>query len=195
MEVRWIEETPSKGSVVTQATTSPWTAIRVKRNAGVPIFSKRTQEASCISTPRPWHPGYGYGYDDEFPRPIRWGQLDRGTYSNATDNRAYVLTTQSEYESYFQLAFPKRELTSDLNDVRWVDEIVVAIHLGNNATPGGQVEVESVTLDREGKITIRYFQSLPRTGGFFERVSPYVIMRLPRYNTMPRISRGLDRSR
>ncbi len=190
IEVQYVETAPPPGSITSQAITSPYVVIRVERNSGSPRFV-RCDDFGGIGSGTVLLPGWGY---EDPVRPIRWGLLDRGVYSNVTVERTFTLASRREYEQHAKNAFPGSEEMLELSrDVRWEDEMVVAIHAGpkNRQT---NVEIDRVTVDHAGRITITWYESVPLDGSM-RRCSPYLLMRLPRYTTTaPIIRRTYGRS-
>lgn len=185
IDVVWVERTPAPGGMVTQALTAPYVVIKVERNAGTPRFVRG--EDGGIGGPgtiivTPGHPGF----DDNQPFPLRWGLLDRGAYSWVNQERHFNLVTQREWEAYARNAFPQNDDMLRLGErVRWDDEMVVALHLGVESRHN-TVEIDRVTVDREGRVTIVWFERTPPEAQA-GRCSPYLIIRIPRYTTAPTI--------
>lgn len=189
VHVEYVETSPPPGAVSTQVMTSPYVVIRVERCGGSPQFV-RCEDA-----------GFNYGgttvilpnYSEEAIRPLRWGLLDRGQYSNVTAERTFALASRREYEYYAKNAFPNNSFMLELGrDVRWEDEMVVAIHSGSKARYTS-VEVDRATVDNQGRVQITWFESVP-IDGQMTRCTPYLLMRIPRYTTSPSIRKTYGRS-
>lgn len=188
-EVKWTEKFPT--GVASQAMTSPYRLLRVERNAGKVRFNRVKYEAHCDN--RPPNDGtviiIGGGYD-EYPMPIRFGLLDRGSYSNISRPSNFTLTSRREMLNYWSNAFPDRNLTEDdLESINWGEEIVVAIHLGNAGTNGKVAEIDKVILDRDGKLKITWYEDNESSLRDMTRQSPYILIRVPLYGTKPIITK------
>jgi hypothetical protein len=188
-EVKWTEKFPT--GVASQAITSPYRLLRVERNAGKVRFSRVTYQAHCDNRP----PNDGTiiiigGDYDQYPMPIRFGLLDRGSYSSVSRPTNFTLTSRREMLNYWSSAFPNRTLSEDdLESINWGEEIVVAIHLGTGSTNGKVAEIDKVVLDRDGKLKVTWFEETDRSLRDMSKQSPYVLIRIPLYGTRPVITK------
>lgn len=187
IEVLFFERAPQPGQMVTQALTHPYIILRVERSAGRPKFVRGEDPGFAGGTIIT-----GPGWIDHGPTPVRWGILDRGFFSNVNGQQHFTLQTRREYLEHVRNAFPgQRDFERMADDVDWRDEMVVALYLGRRGVET-RVEVESVLLEKDGRLWIRWFEESDRSPA--ARVcNPYLLMRVPRISTAPVIRKTFGR--
>ncbi len=193
IEVTFVEQTPAPGGVATQAITSPFVVVKANRTGGVPRFVRGNSVTNTVgggSILYPVYPDYG----NQGPIPIRWGLLDRGLYSPINETRTFFLATRREFDEYARQVFPRVEGMDRLSDdVRWSDEMIVAIHAGSKSR-STTIEIDRVVLEGNSRVLIQWYEhaGLDSRAG---RCSPYLLMRIPRLTTAPIVRKVLGATR
>lgn len=189
IHVEYVLTTPQSGGVSTQVITSPYVVLRVERSGGTPQFVRCDDFGYNMGGSTVLLPPY---YEDS-ERPLRWSLMDRGAYSNVGTERIFGLATRREFSSYLNNAFPNNEEMAQLErDVRWDSEMVIAIH-GGSENRLTSIEIDRAVVDQNGRVTITWFEDSGR-GVNSTRCTPYLLMRIPRYTTMPTVRKVYGRS-
>ena len=175
IQLNYVEQKPSSDQIVTQALTSPWVVVRVKRVGGNFAFRGRVQVGPFPGTGPILTPG---------PIPPIWGgvpfeTLLNGTNSSARTFRVEVLESQSDYRAHLRDYVRNAEVRPVRVD--WGREAVVAIHLGTRSSLGYGIQVNGVEPSVTG-LRILWTEIRPAPGSMAGQslVSPFVLVRGPR---------------
>lgn len=175
IQLNYVEQKPSSDQIVTQALTSPWVVVRVKRVGGNFAFRGRMQVGPFPGTGPILTPG---------PIPPIWGgvpfeTLLNGTNSSARTFRVEVLESQSDYRAHLRDYVRNAEVRPVRVD--WGREAVVAIHLGTRSSLGYGIQVNGVEPSVTG-LRILWTEIRPAPGSMAGQalVSPFVLVRVPR---------------
>lgn len=162
-----VELMPS--GATTQAITSPWEIVKVQRTSGNIKFNKIKRQ-----NPSGNFGQIGGGWD----RSSRWRTFSSEISGGGPRSREVTIQNAVEFREYWKSI---SEEECPVNEVDWKQEMLVAIHLGNQSSTGYNVLVETVEMARDG-IVVSYVKQVPASGQKVSRsrTSPYVIVRVPR---------------
>lgn len=120
-------------------------------------------------------------YQGDASQAIRWRAYHSGQHSSVDNESTFVMNNQAEFERYWQSAFGKQG-TPIPRDVKWGEEMLVAVHLGTRNSGGYSVFVQSIQRTSANTITVRYCERKPASGSANITVltSPYEIVRMNR---------------
>lgn len=112
---------------------------------------------------------------------IKWRGYKSGVASNVRAESTFILNNEADFQSYWskQLGMPA---SGAPRDVKWGEEMLVAVHLGQRSTGGYTVFVQKVERTTANTITITYTERKPAAGSFNAQVitSPYEVIRMDR---------------
>jgi hypothetical protein len=179
--IKAVEETPIRGQYVSQVITAPWALVQVDRGAADfrVEWSSREAQANVVLGPGGVYIGprdqSGAGWVPPGSQ-ASWSTFRSGTQSNIDDQQTIVMSTEWDFQAYFQHAFGGRAPSSG-ND--WLQYRLVAIHLGKRPTSGYGISVKNV-IKNGGSATIRATELLPIPGTrvYREASRPWVIIRV-----------------
>lgn len=164
-----VELTPL--GLTSQALTSPWEIVRVQRTSGNIRFNKVKRQSSSGNL------GQGGG---GWEQSCRWRTFAAELTGGGSSSRELTIQSANQFRQYWKdMDF---EGDCPASSVSWSDEMLVAIHLGNQSTSGYNVLVESVSYGRDGGLVVGYIKQVPAPGQRVTRgrTSPYIIVRLPK---------------
>ena len=188
VQVEYVLTSPGSGGVTTQAITSPYVVLRVGRSGGVPKFIRCDDYGFNTGGSVVFLPPY---YEDQ-DRPLRWSLLDRGQVSGIANEGVFALATRREFDEYVRKVFSGDEELADLaRSVRWDNEMILAIHAGTKPR-STVVEIDRAVVDQSGRVLITWFENSPPQAPM-TRCTPYLLMRLPRYTTLPTVRKVYGR--
>ncbi|MBL8087404.1 MAG: protease complex subunit PrcB family protein [Chthonomonas sp.] len=185
--VRYVEETPARGSATASVMTSPYVLIRIKRTSGVPRFVGTLRESRTIYAPVPdcrcsrgclANCACACHRQVDYPQIVPYRTLWNGQYSGALSQMHVIMRSQREYAHYGNQYFSGQELPDV--DVDWDRENLIAIHLGRRYTAGYGVRVIDVQQINRGQITVNYYEETAPMFAKQDSTSPFVWIRIPR---------------
>lgn len=111
---------------------------------------------------------------------IKWRGYKSGTFSNVAAESTFILNNEADFQSYWQKQLGEKPQNAP-KDVKWGEEMLVAVHLGRKPNAGYSCFVKSVERSAANTITITFVERVP-SGGFNAQVvsSPYEIIRMDR---------------
>lgn len=112
---------------------------------------------------------------------IKWRGFKSGTTSNVVTESTFVLNSEAEFQTYWQRQLGLLAQAAP-RDVKWGEEMLVAVHLGRSNTLGYTCFVQKVERTAANTITITYSERKPAPGSFNGQMisSPYEIIRMDR---------------
>jgi hypothetical protein len=175
--IRLAEESPHPESIVSQALTRPFVAVRFDRLSGPVRIFREGCFAPKVAKTRPGYPDYA----PVFPVPADYDVLATGDKSGVSFSRSFVLRTESELRDYVRKYHGGRGPDSRDLGADWRRDQVVAIHLGQQVSGGFQIEVSDVEFVSEVEIRVRWTALRPERGMATNGMtSPFLLMRIPR---------------
>ena len=175
--IRLAEESPHPESIVSQALTRPFVAVRFDRLSGPVRIFREGCFAPKVAKTRPGYPDY----TPMFPVPADYDVLATGDKSGVSFSRSFVLRTESELRDYVRKYHDGRGPDSRDLGADWRRDQVVAIHLGQQVSGGFQIEVSDVEFVSEVEIRVRWTALRPERGMATNGMtSPFLLMRIPR---------------
>lgn len=112
---------------------------------------------------------------------IKWRGYKSGTFSNVQSESFFVLNNEAEWQTYWKDQLGEKPQTAP-RDVKWGQEMLVAVHLGKKATAGYSVFVKQLDRPTANVIRLTFVEKSPSPGSVNPQVitSPYEIIRLDR---------------
>lgn len=112
---------------------------------------------------------------------IQWRTYKEGAYSKFKKFQTHIIHNDAQWQSYWRDAFGDLPQNAP-RDIKWGFEQLVAIHVGEFATGGNKVYVESISRPNPSDITISYVVSSPASGTATSQAlsQPWVIIRMDR---------------
>ena len=104
----------------------------------------------------------------------------QGQQSNATGFRTEVLNTDGDLQRYWSRVVGQRPESAP-RDVKWGEEMLIAINLGQRSSLGYSVYVETIA-KRRGELLVSVVEQKPAPGSMVGQAitSPWVIVRMNR---------------
>jgi hypothetical protein len=109
---------------------------------------------------------------------IRWSGFKSGDHSNIRTARTLVINNEAEFQRYWLEHTGER--TAPSSDIRWGQEMLVAIHLGERRSGGFSVRVERVERVRPNEVRVSYVERTPSGVATTVIISPWEIIRMER---------------
>lgn len=184
--VQYSITSPRSGDMTTQAITSPWVVARVSRQPVDYSFSQ-VEPRGTGQFPQITPPIWGGGYD-RYPVPLPWTWCYSGTMRLAPRRSSGCLATPDECDLYFRDIIERDTPSELLRGIRWSDEVLIFLH-GELSPAGTTIGIDSVLLDQNGRILVTWYLKAPISRQSGSMVSPYMILKLPRYSTAPMFRR------
>jgi hypothetical protein len=198
--VEYLELTPPKGSINTQAITSPWVLAKMDRSPGTISFKKSTRTAqtpirlggccnrcTCSSGPDvevlvPIHRDFPNPFGRPYERNVWWREYDCGEQSLISGYGVTIMRNLNDFGGYWMRHSGQQNTPYDREPIDWMREQLIGINLGKTAGPGYRMYVDSVERTRPNEITIRYTVIIPPVNPpLVTRVSsPYAVLRIER---------------
>ncbi|HMS57033.1 MAG TPA: protease complex subunit PrcB family protein [Fimbriimonadaceae bacterium] len=112
---------------------------------------------------------------------IKWRGYKSGTYSSVQQESRFIINNQAEFERYWSTAFGE-SASKTPKDVKWGEEMLVAVHLGTKSTGGFSCFVQSIERAAANTILVTYCERSPGPGMMAPTVitSPFEIVRMNR---------------
>lgn len=127
------------------------------------------------------------------PFTITWDTYRTGQFSQIETYRTYIIRDQGQFEDYWYKTTgnPRRTAPQDVN---WLKNELVAIHLGKKPTGGYSIYVGGVNQVEGLTYNINVVEQRPGPGAMLsqEITSPFVIIRLPRRTATYLFSRTVE---
>lgn len=220
--VEYVELTPRKGSINTQALTSPWVLTRMDRVAGNIVFTKSNRTATssiqavgcgCCSlctlsagSPFVLSPSLRGGrtpWDRGSDREVWWRELESGETSRVTANGLTVIRSGLELANYWSRHSGSSRMPWNEGHFDWRREQLVAIHIGTMGMPGHRIHVDSLERTGPRTMTLRYTVVYPAEPqrGIARMTSPFTLIRMEqssdiiiplRRNILPTMAEGKE---
>ncbi len=112
---------------------------------------------------------------------IKWSGYKSGVFSNVSSESFFVLNNEAEFQRYWKDQLGEKPEKAP-RDIKWGQEMLVAVHLGRRNTAGYSVFVKSLDRPTANTIKITYVEKAPATGAIAAQVltSPFEIIRIER---------------
>lgn len=210
--IEYVETTPAKGSMNTQAITSPWVLIRMDRVAGIPVFRGRVETArtpvsggrncgcctrcAClVGPPVVIVPPAYINFPDVNGRPFNprvwWREFDSGEVSQIPSFGITTMRTIADMGKFWMRHTGANRTPWDKAPIDWQREMLVAINLGKQAGPGYTMFIDGVERTRPGEVTVYYTLASPPVKPAVTPYvsSPFAILRLEKLTDQIKIVR------
>lgn len=112
---------------------------------------------------------------------IKWRGYKSGTYSSLQQESKFIINNQAEFERYWATAFGEPASKAP-KDVKWGEEMLIAVHLGTRNSGGYSCFVQSIERAVANTILITFCERSPGPGMMAPTVitSPFEIVRMNR---------------
>ena len=123
---------------------------------------------------------------------VKWSQVHQGVHCAVVSSEMTVISSEQEWRRYFDRAFPsdpgvKREIPKPAN---WQKEIIIAIHAGQQPTPGYSLNVYTIARRQSRTYDIDVFFERPHQRSVLPQVttSPWVVIKVEKTSGTPRLN-------
>lgn len=113
------------------------------------------------------------------PFAIRWSEYRSGVNAKITRQRESVINNEAEFQKFW-MELTGESASATPRDVRWGEEMLVAITLGERPGTGYRVRVISVERETPAVVMVRYAEVAPRGKVPEGKSTPWVLIRMNR---------------
>lgn len=122
---------------------------------------------------------------------VQWTQVNQGVHCAITQSEMRVLGSEAQWQAHFNRAFPadpgtRREIPRVAD---WSKEIIIAIHAGQQPTPGYSLNVSTIARRQSGVYDIDVVFEKPNQNAIMPQMvtSPWVVIKVQRTTGTPRL--------
>ena len=120
------------------------------------------------------------GFAQMSPFQITWSTYKSGEYSSIKTFQTFTLRNQSDFASYWAQSTGNTANTAP-NDIDWLKNEALAIHLGERNSAGYSVYVQSIDMVTGANYNVHAVEQVPSGGATAQVVtSPFTIILLPK---------------
>lgn len=123
---------------------------------------------------------------------VQWTQVNQGVHCAIKQSEMRVLGSEAQWQSHFNRAFPADPGTRrDIPKVAdWSKEIIIAIHAGQQPTPGYNLNVSTIARRQTGFYEIDAVFEKPNQNAMMPQMvtSPWVVIKVQRTTGTPRLT-------
>jgi len=136
--------------------------------------------------------GQTAGLPSNYGPAVKWTQVHQGVHCAIVRHEMAVINSEQEWRSYFNRAFPSDPgVTRDIpKPANWQKEIIIAIHAGQQPTPGYTLNVYTIARRQSRTYDIDVFFERPHQRAVLPQVttSPWVVIKVEKTSGTPRLN-------